>query len=292
MSININIVVENDWFSDMQRVYYYIGCKHSNGEKNVIKGFIDDALKIKKIKGEYSCYATDIFEYLDNKQDTFVYNEINENTIYEYPFAYPGELNICHDSIGSIEIKIPAMPIGVSRENQIDFNNYLNEINEEKKEEIDNMDEKFKKYAEGDTVVPGNSLHAEMDSSKDECYMDNELVMYAESSSLHAEMDYSKDECEEKIKCYKNIREEVLSKANGCVNGPREHEYGTPDRSFSNIAKLWSAYKDVEFTPTDAAVMLALLKVARIKGNEASLDSFVDGAGYFACAAEVTLNKK
>lgn len=88
---------------------------------------------------------------------------------------------------------------------------------------------------------------------------------------------------------YKNIREEVLMKANGCVNGAREKEYGTPDKSFTNVANLWTAYKEVEFTPTDVAIMLALLKVGRIKGDKASLDSFVDAAGYFACAAEVTL---
>lgn len=90
---------------------------------------------------------------------------------------------------------------------------------------------------------------------------------------------------------YKNIREAVLSKANDYVNGAREKEYGTPNKSFENIAKLWSAYKEVEFTPTDAAIMLALLKIARIKGDKQSLDSFVDGAGYFACAAEVTLKQ-
>lgn len=259
MGIKISFIVEDDWHSNMKRAYYYIGCKNSNGEKEVIKNFVNDALTIKKIKGEYSCCVTDIFEYLDNKPDTLVYNEINDNIIYTYPFVYPYELNICHDSIGSIMIKIPAMPIGVSSENQIDFNDYLNEIKEEKKE-INNMD--------------------------------NNILKYTENKGLHAELDLNKNESEEKTEVYKNIREEVLSKANGCVNGPREHEYGTPDKSFSNIAKLWSAYKDVEFTPTDAAVMLALLKVARIKGNEASLDSFVDGAGYFACAAEVTLNKK
>lgn len=260
MGIKISFTVEDasTWLSDMRRAYYYIGCKNSNDEKEVIKNFVDDALKIKKIKGEYSCCVTDIFEYLNNKPGTLAYNEINKNIIYKYPFAYPSELNICHDSIGSITIKIPAMQIGVSKENHIDFNDYLNKIKETK--EIDNMD--------------------------------NDILKYTESKGLHAELDLNKNKCEEKAEEYKNIREEVLSKANGCVNGPREHEYGTPDKSFSNIAKLWSAYKDVEFTPTDAAVMLALLKVARIKGNEASLDSFVDGAGYFACAAEVTLNKK
>lgn len=261
MSIEIGFTVEDasTRLSDMRRAYYYIGCKNSNGEKEVIKNFVNDALTIKKIKGEYSCCVTDIFKYLVNKPGTFVYNEINENIIYEYPFAYPGELNICRYSIGSIVIKIPAMPIGVSKEDQIDFNEYLNEMKEEKKEN-DNMD--------------------------------NDILKYIEINGLHAELDLKKNEYEEKNEEYKNIREEVLIKANGCVNGPREHEYGTPDRSFSNIAKLWSAYKDVEFTPTDAAIMLALLKVARIKGNEASLDSFVDGAGYFACAAEVTLNKR
>ena len=81
-------------------------------------------------------------------------------------------------------------------------------------------------------------------------------------------------------------RAEVLEAARVCVCGEREQDYGTPEDSFSLIGKLWTAYTGVSFTPKDVAVMMALLKVARIKaGNKA--DSFVDLAGYAACAGEI-----
>lgn len=81
-------------------------------------------------------------------------------------------------------------------------------------------------------------------------------------------------------------RAEVLEAARVCVCGEREQDYGTPEDSFSLIGKLWTAYTGVSFTPKDVAMMMALLKVARIKaGNKA--DSFVDLAGYAACAGEI-----
>ena len=81
-------------------------------------------------------------------------------------------------------------------------------------------------------------------------------------------------------------RAEVLEAARVCVCGEREQDYGTPEDSFSLIGKLWTAYTGVSFTPKDVAMMMALLKVARIKaGNKA--DSFVDLAGYAALAGEI-----
>lgn len=81
-------------------------------------------------------------------------------------------------------------------------------------------------------------------------------------------------------------RAEALEAARVCVCGEREQDYGTPEDSFSLIGKLWTAYTGVSFTPKDVAMMMALLKVARIKaGNKA--DSFVDLAGYAACAGEI-----
>ena len=38
--------------------------------------------------------------------------------------------------------------------------------------------------------------------------------------------------------------------------------------------------------------MMALLKIARIKTGKATEDSFVDLAGYAACGAEISTNKK
>lgn len=81
-------------------------------------------------------------------------------------------------------------------------------------------------------------------------------------------------------------REEVLAEAKKCVCGDRENDYGTPENSFAKIAALWTAYKEIKFSPKDVAMMLALLKVARIHSGDKA-DSFVDLAGYAACAGEI-----
>lgn len=88
-----------------------------------------------------------------------------------------------------------------------------------------------------------------------------------------------------------NMRESVLKQANACVNGSREEDYGHPEDNFSSIARYWTIYKGVEFSALDVAMMMALLKVARIQNGKGTEDSFVDLAGYAACAAEVSLNK-
>ena len=81
-------------------------------------------------------------------------------------------------------------------------------------------------------------------------------------------------------------RKEILDTAIKCVCGEREQDYGTPENNFSLIANLWSAYHGGTFTAKDVAIMMCLLKVARIKTGS-SEDSFVDLAGYAACAGEI-----
>ena len=85
-------------------------------------------------------------------------------------------------------------------------------------------------------------------------------------------------------------REECLAEAEKCICGDRDRDYGNPQGSFTLIGKLWSAYMDIEITAKDVAIMMALLKVARCKYSN-KIDSFVDGAGYFACAGEVATEK-
>ena len=82
-------------------------------------------------------------------------------------------------------------------------------------------------------------------------------------------------------------REKTLKKAAECVCGQREQDYGTPENNFRCIADLWGDYKGVEFTPVDVAMMMALLKIARISCGGGTEDSFVDLAGYAACGAEI-----
>jgi len=82
-------------------------------------------------------------------------------------------------------------------------------------------------------------------------------------------------------------RHEILLKADQCVNGQREQDYGSPEDNFKIIADMWSIYKGCDFTPVDVAMMMALLKIARIKSGGGTGDSFVDLAGYAACGGEL-----
>ena len=93
-------------------------------------------------------------------------------------------------------------------------------------------------------------------------------------------------------------RAEVLAAAEKCVCGKRQEDYGTPEDNFTTIGLLWGVYlraahpELAKVLPIngveakDVAVMMSLLKVARI-ATGSSPDSFVDLAGYAACAGEI-----
>lgn len=87
-------------------------------------------------------------------------------------------------------------------------------------------------------------------------------------------------------------RREILEAAARCVCGDRDEQYGTPERSFELIAKLWEAYLRHPVSAVDVAAMMILFKVARAKGgvilNKNTFDSWVDIAGYSACGGEIT----
>lgn len=87
-------------------------------------------------------------------------------------------------------------------------------------------------------------------------------------------------------------REEILNKAKQCVCGQREQDYGTPESNFQLIADLWQVYLGADISPTDVAMMMALLKIARIKNGGGTGDSFVDLAGYAACGGEINSCKQ
>lgn len=83
-------------------------------------------------------------------------------------------------------------------------------------------------------------------------------------------------------------REEILQKAKECVCGQREQDYGRPEDNFKTIADLWNVYLGLEnINSVDVAMMMALLKIARIANGGGTGDSFVDLAGYAACGGEI-----
>lgn len=84
-------------------------------------------------------------------------------------------------------------------------------------------------------------------------------------------------------------REQILDEAKKCVCGKREQDYGSPEDNFKIIADLWNVYLGLEngINSVDVAMMMALLKIARIANGGGTGDSFVDLAGYAACAGEL-----
>lgn len=84
----------------------------------------------------------------------------------------------------------------------------------------------------------------------------------------------------------------ILDEARHCVCRSREEEYGSPEDSFALIAELWSAYTGCGFEPKDVAVMMILLKTARIAGGSRNLDNWIDIAGYAACGGEIVGRRK
>lgn len=82
-------------------------------------------------------------------------------------------------------------------------------------------------------------------------------------------------------------RAEILATASGYVTRDRNSSYGEPEQNFGTIAAYWSAHLDHPVSATDVAVMMTLMKCARLKANPRSLDSWVDGCGYLACGGEI-----
>lgn len=93
----------------------------------------------------------------------------------------------------------------------------------------------------------------------------------------------------------KLTRADILHAAEKCVCGQREQDYGTPEDNFETIAELWETYLrracvdeagGVYIDANDVAMMMALLKIARIAAGSGKADSWIDLAGYAACGAE------
>lgn len=96
-----------------------------------------------------------------------------------------------------------------------------------------------------------------------------------------------------------STRSDILDQAKKCVCGQREQDYGTPESNFRLIADLWNGYLGgrtdnpvISVTPVDVSMMMALMKIARIRNGGGSGDSFVDLAGYAACGGEIWHGQK
>ena len=86
-------------------------------------------------------------------------------------------------------------------------------------------------------------------------------------------------------------RAEILQEAIKCVCQDRQDQYGNPENNFAKIADFWNTYMGerlmVQFDAEDVAIMMALLKIARITTGQPKADNYIDACGYIACAGEV-----
>lgn len=101
----------------------------------------------------------------------------------------------------------------------------------------------------------------------------------------------------------KTVRARVLDEAKQITATDRNSSYGEPEDNFKRIAEYWNVWlkgrldwaedrpEEQKLGPGDVAAMMIFVKMAR-EMNAPKEDNKVDGAGYFACWAEVDANKK
>lgn len=85
-------------------------------------------------------------------------------------------------------------------------------------------------------------------------------------------------------------KKSILERAQEIVNGPRRKSYGHPLPNHEAIARLWQAFLDNKagFNPgplsgQEVALMMTLLKMARLQFEPGHEDSLLDMAGYVGC---------
>ena len=82
------------------------------------------------------------------------------------------------------------------------------------------------------------------------------------------------------------ISAELLKEAKKLVEKDRHKDYGDKLKNHQNIAKLWSAFLDVNISAHDVAICMGLVKIARLK-HAHKKDSYLDLAAYAAIAGEI-----
>ena len=79
---------------------------------------------------------------------------------------------------------------------------------------------------------------------------------------------------------------EILNDAKKLIGGNRHKDYGDKLTNHKNIAALWSIFLRINITAHDAAVCMALVKVARLM-HQHKKDNYIDLAAYAAIAGEI-----
>lgn len=83
-------------------------------------------------------------------------------------------------------------------------------------------------------------------------------------------------------------REEILQQAQDLINGDRHDDYGSAVDNHERIARLWQVILGNErITPSQVALCMGAVKIARLAHDQSKMDSWVDLAGYAALGGEM-----
>lgn len=89
-----------------------------------------------------------------------------------------------------------------------------------------------------------------------------------------------------------DYRADMLDEVKRIVTSDRNSSYGEPEDNFKAIADIWSAQgvsiDGKAIQPHDVALMMAGMKLARLRHDPTNRDSWVDTAGYIACGYHAT----
>ena len=80
-----------------------------------------------------------------------------------------------------------------------------------------------------------------------------------------------------------------LVRVNDMLNGEKAKEYGNPRTMFKNISQRWFGHDDAE---ADVAIMMAELKIERIKYDHNKEDSYLDAIAYLTMALAFMQERK
>jgi|TARA_R110000787_G_scaffold1689_1_gene7203 hypothetical protein len=84
-------------------------------------------------------------------------------------------------------------------------------------------------------------------------------------------------------------RDNILDIAKEYVTKDRAADHGDMQDNFQRIADYWNTHLGLisYIKDTDVAVMMSLLKVARIHSNTKNPDNWIDACGYMSCGGEL-----
>jgi len=82
-------------------------------------------------------------------------------------------------------------------------------------------------------------------------------------------------------------REEILQEAMRLTSTDRQKNYGEPFINHKRIADIWTVLLGVDVTPSQVALCMVGVKLARLVETPDHQDSFVDMAAYASIAGEI-----